>query len=122
MPRVAFTLRLHAGMVDAYVARHDPVWPEMLAEIAAAGRRDYSLFLDRTRSEVFGYYETDDDEAARAYLASSPVAARWEASMSPFFVDLDGRADRVAPLIEIFNLHDQLADLDAGTEHGSTPS
>jgi L-rhamnose mutarotase len=109
MTRIAFTLQVRPELVDAYVERHSPVWPEMLAEIAAAGRRNYSLFLDRERSLLFGYYETDDDEAARAYLAASPVAARWEASMAEFFVGLDGRADEAAAaLVEVFHLADQL--------------
>lgn len=107
--RVAFHLQIAPGMVDEYIARHSPVWPEMLAEIAASGRRDYSLFLGE-EGRLFGYYETDDDDAARAYLAASPVAARWEASMAEFFVGLEGRADQAAtPLTEVFNLDDQLS-------------
>lgn len=106
--RVAFQLQIAPGMIAEYIARHSPVWPEMLAEIAASGRRDYSIFLGEG-GRLFGYYETDDDDAARAYLAASPVAARWEASMSEFFVGLEGRADQAAaPLVEVFNLHDQL--------------
>ncbi|NYE17991.1 L-rhamnose mutarotase [Microbacterium immunditiarum] len=109
MPRIAFTLEVRPELLDAYVERHTPVWRDMLAEITAAGRRNYSIFLDRERSTLFGYYETDDDEAARAYLAASPVAARWEASMAEFFVGLEGRADQAATtLTEVFNLHDQL--------------
>lgn len=106
--RVAFQLQIRPDMVEEYIARHSPVWPEMLAEIAAAGRRNYSIFLGEG-GRLFGYYETDDDEAARAYLAASSVAAEWEASMASFFVGLDGRADQAAtPLTEVFNLHDQL--------------
>ncbi len=110
MTRVAFRLQVRPGMIDDYIARHSPVWPEMLAEIHAAGRRDYSIFLDLEHSTLFGYYETEDDDAAGEYLAASPVAARWEASMAEFFSDLDGRADQAAtPLTEVFNLHDQLS-------------
>lgn len=113
--RVAFRLTVRPEMIDAYIARHSPVWPDMLAEIEASGRRNYSIFLDRPTGTLFGYYETDDDEAARAYLASSAVATRWEASMAAFFTDLPGRADQAAtPLTEVFNLHDQLTE--------STPS
>lgn len=109
MHRVAFTLRIRPDLIDEYVERHDPIWPEMLAEIAAAGRRNYSLHLS-AEGVLFGYYETDDDEAARAYLADSPVAAKWEAQMAPFFVDLDGRPDQAATsLTEVFCLEDQLA-------------
>jgi L-rhamnose mutarotase len=110
MQRIAFTLRVRPRSLDEYVERHSPVWPEMLEEIAASGRTNYSIFLDRESSTLFGYYETEDDEAARAYLAASPVAARWEESMAPFFVGLDGRADQAASsLVEVFNLDDQRA-------------
>jgi len=119
--RVAFQLQIAPDRVEEYVARHTPVWPEMLAEIAAAGRRNYSLFLDRDNARLFGYYETDDDAAAQAYLAASPVAAEWEASMAPFFVGLAGRPDQAAtPLTEVFHLHDQLTA--SVTDHESDAS
>ncbi|MCR2800125.1 MULTISPECIES: L-rhamnose mutarotase [unclassified Microbacterium] len=107
--RVCFQLQVKPEMLDEYLRRHSPVWPEMLAEIAASGRRNYSLFLGEG-GRLTGYYETDDDQAAQAYLAASEVASRWEAEMAPFFVGLEGRPDQAAtPLTEIFNLHDQLA-------------
>lgn len=109
MTRVAFQLRIRPHLVEEYVARHTPVRAEMLAEIAAAGRRDYSLFLGEG-GVLFGYYETDDDAAAQGYLAASPIAARWEAEMAPYFDGLDGRPDQAAtPLTEVFHLEDQLA-------------
>ena len=112
MTRVAFQLQVRPELLDEYLARHSPVWPEMLAEIAAAGRRNYSLFLAEGGT-LLGYYETDDDEAAQAYLAASAVAARWEAEMGRFFIGLDGRPDQAAAtLTEVFHLEDQLADAD----------
>ncbi|WP_127473361.1 L-rhamnose mutarotase [Microbacterium sulfonylureivorans] len=113
MPRIAFQLQVEPELLDEYLRRHSPVWPEMLAEIAAAGRRNYTLFL-ADGGRLVGYYETDDDDAAQAYLAKSAVAARWEAEMGRFFVGLDGRPDQAAvPLTEIFHLEDQLADAEA---------
>ena len=106
--RVCFQLQVRPELLDEYIERHTPVVPEMLAEIAAAGRRNYSLFL-ADGGRLIGYYETDDDEAAQAYLASSAVAARWEAEMARYFVGLAGRPDQAAtPLTEIFHLEDQL--------------
>ena len=121
--RICFQLRVAPELLDEYIARHTPVWPEMLAEIAAAGRRNYSLFLG-DEGRLIGYYETDDDAAAQAYLAASPVAARWEAEMARFFVGLDGRPDQAATaLTEIFNLHDQLATAGASpSENEGTAS
>lgn len=107
LTRVAFQLQIRSGMIDEYVARHTPVRAEMLAEIEASGRRNYSLFL-ADEGRLFGYYETQDDAASRAYLAASEVATRWEAEMAPFFVGIDGRVDqRTTALREIFHLADQ---------------
>src|SRR5690606_22682138 len=107
--RICFQLQVRPELLEEYLARHSPVWPEMLAEIAASGRRNYSLFLGEA-GRLIGYYETDDDTAAQAYLAQSEVAARWESEMGRFFVDLDGRADQAAStLTEVFNLAEQLS-------------
>ncbi|WP_308491908.1 L-rhamnose mutarotase [Microbacterium terrisoli] len=109
MTRVCFELHVKPELLDEYIARHTPVRREMLDEIAAAGRRNYSLFL-ADGGRLIGYYETDDDQAAQAYLAASPVATTWEAEMAPYFVGLDGRPDQAAtPLTEIFHLADQQA-------------
>ncbi|MGZ0712506.1 L-rhamnose mutarotase (plasmid) [Coraliomargarita sp. W4R53] len=106
--RVCFQMQVKPELLDEYIARHSPVWPEMLAEIAASGRKNYSLFLGDA-GRLIGYYETHDDAAAQAYLAASAVAARWESEMGRFFVGLEGRPDQAAtPLTEVFNLHDQL--------------
>lgn len=108
--RVCFELRVRPELIDEYVARHTPVRADMLAEIAAAGRRNYSLFLGKG-ARLVGYYETDDDAAAQAYLETSPIAAAWEAEMAPFFLGLEGRPDQAATaLTEVFHLADQLAD------------
>lgn len=107
--RVCFQLQIRPELLDEYLARHSPVRPEMLAEIATAGRRNYSLFLGEGGT-LIGYYETDDDAAAQAYLVQSEVATRWESEMARFFVDLDGRPDQAAtPLTEVFNLAEQLS-------------
>lgn len=107
--RICFQLQVRPELLDEHLARHSPVWPEMLAEIAASGRRNYSLFLG-DGGRLIGYYETDDDDAAQAYLAQSEVATRWESEMSRFFVDLDGRPDHAAtPLTQVFNLAEQFS-------------
>jgi L-rhamnose mutarotase len=120
--RVCFQLQVAPDLLEEYIARHTPVWPEMLEEIAASGRRNYSLFLAEG-GRLIGYYETDDDAAAQAYLAASPVAARWEAEMARFFVGLDGRPDQAATsLTEVFHLDDQLQAARAAASSPSIPN
>ncbi|HEX8928725.1 MAG TPA: L-rhamnose mutarotase, partial [Actinomycetota bacterium] len=43
--RVCFLLQVRPDRVDEYRARHERVWPDMLAALRDAGWRDYSLFL-----------------------------------------------------------------------------
>ncbi|TXK19440.1 L-rhamnose mutarotase [Homoserinibacter sp. GY 40078] len=109
MERVCFQLQVKPGRMAEYVERHRAVWPEMLQAIADAGRRNYSLFL-RDDGLLIGYYETDDDAASAAALATDPRTAAWEAEAADFFVALPGaRPDQGAPrLAEVFHLEDQL--------------
>lgn len=112
MPRVCFQLRVDPDRLGEYRRRHAAVWPEMLREIAASGRRNYSLFL-RPDGLLIGYYETDSVERADAYLAESRIAALWEVHMAELFVGQDGRADQAATTLEeVFHLEDHLAALD----------
>ena len=52
--RVCFQLQVKPEMLADYVARHSPVRADMLAEIAASGRRNYSLFLAEDGLPSFG--------------------------------------------------------------------
>ena len=87
----------------------------MLEAIAAAGWRNYSLFL-RPDGLLIGYFETDELEASQAALAANPVTAVWEAEMADFFEAAvfespGARADQqLSEIPEVFNLEDQLAD------------
>ncbi len=109
--RVCFQLQVRPELIDEYVERHRAVWPTMLRAIEASGRRNYSLFL-RPDGLLIGYYEVDDDEAAKRSLADNPDTAEWEAQAAKYFVALDGRPDQAAPqLREVFHLEDQLAAL-----------
>ena len=109
MSRVCFQLQVRPERLDEYRERHASVWPEMLREIAASGRTNYSLFL-RSDGLLIGYFETDDLTASGRYLAASAVASKWEIEMAPFFVSLDGRPDQgFEQLPEVFNLDEQLA-------------
>lgn len=108
MQRVCFLLRVKPEHRAEYLARHEHVWPEMLAALRDTGWRNYSLFL-RGDGLLIGYVESDDLAASQAAMAATAVNARWQAEMAPFFVDLDGRPDEGFLLLdEVFHLEDQL--------------
>jgi L-rhamnose mutarotase len=89
MQRVCFLLRIKPEHREEYLARHQDVWPEMLAALRETGWRNYSLFI-ADDGLVVGYLETDDFDAAVRAMSETDVNARWQAEMTPFF-ELGGR-------------------------------
>ena len=104
MQRIAFRLRVKPGKLDEYIHHHAQVWPELLADLHAAGYRNYSIFSDGL--ELFGYFETQDLEAAQAAMANSDANRRWQEFMAEFLetpVDPEGKK-AMHFLPEVFHL------------------
>lgn len=99
--RSAFVLRVRPDKLDEYVAAHRDVWPELLAALREAGIRNYTIF--RNGNEMFGYFESDDLEAASRFMAEQEVSGRWQDAMAEL---LEERVpDGGAPALEeIFRL------------------
>jgi L-rhamnose mutarotase len=99
--RSAFVLRVRPDKLDEYVEAHRNVWPELLAALRRAGIRNYTIF--RHGNEMFGYFESDDLEAAGAFMAEQEVNARWQDAMAEL---LEERVPDEGPpaLEEIFRL------------------
>ena len=95
MERIGFTMRLLPGAEAEYRRRHAAVWPEMLAELRAAGRPDYSIFL--RGDDLFGYLEVDDLARSRRTWPRATVNARWQAEMGVADRPADRPGDRVPP-------------------------
>jgi L-rhamnose mutarotase len=80
MERVAFAARLVPGAESEYRRRHADVWPELLAELRAAGCRDYSIYLKD--DDIFGVFEVDDFRRFQAVMDASALSRRWEQEMT----------------------------------------
>jgi len=87
--RVCFLGRVRPERLAEYRARHEQVWPDMLAALQEAGWGNYSLFLTGDGLLV-GYLETQDYQAALDRMAATEVNARWQRDMAPYFTELDG--------------------------------
>ncbi len=85
MQRVGLLLKVRPEKLAEYRRLHDPIWPELAAELTASGIRNYSLWLQDDGTE-FGYLECDDWEAACAYLAQSEVHTRWQTMMREYLI------------------------------------
>jgi L-rhamnose mutarotase len=102
--RVCFQLRINPAKAEEYKARHAAVWPEMLDALRDAGWRNYSLFL-APDGMLIGYLECENFEQCLEMMAATEVNARWQESMSEFFVGLEGAPDEgMHPLEEVFHL------------------
>ncbi len=80
MPTYAWTGRLTPGCEAAYKQRHDQIWPEMVAQLKAAGFTRYAIFRDGLT--LFACFECADPIAAARHMAASAVRARWSAHMA----------------------------------------
>jgi L-rhamnose mutarotase len=99
--RSAFVLEVRPEHIDEYIAAHRDVWPEMLDALRRAGIRNYTIF--RTGNQMFGYFESDDLEAASRFLARQDVSARWQDAMAELLQDRVPN-EGAPPLEEIFRL------------------
>ena len=80
MIRKAFRMSVHPGRQDEYERRHRPIWKELEDVLIAHGVRTYSIYLDETTNELFGYVEIDD-QARWDAVAQTDVCRRWWAYM-----------------------------------------
>jgi L-rhamnose mutarotase len=81
MKHYAWALEVRPGYEEEYKKRHDEIWPDLAADIRAAGLRNYNIF--RHGLTLFGYFECDDLPKAIASLHASEANARWGAYMAP---------------------------------------
>jgi L-rhamnose mutarotase len=84
----AWVLEVRPGYEELYKQRHDAIWPEMLAELRAAGVHNYNIF--RYGLTLFGYFETDNLAETKSRLSKSVINAKWSEFMEPIMkIDLD---------------------------------
>jgi len=103
MHRVAFKLTLKPGVVAEYKKRHDEIWPELAAELKAAGVSDYSIFLDEETLTLFAVQKLSAGNTA-AKLPDSPIFRKWWHYMAPLMETHPDHSPVVQPLKEVFHL------------------
>jgi L-rhamnose mutarotase len=103
MQRHAFKMKLKPGVAAEYKKRHDEIWPELAAELTAAGVSDYSIFLDEETLTLFAVQKLSDDNTA-AKLPDSPVVRKWWDCMAPLMETRPDNSPVAKPLKEVFHL------------------
>ena len=100
MQRYGFKMRLKDdSVVEAYEALHVDIGDEVRAAHTRAGFRNYSIF--RYGLDLFGYFETDDAEAAFVRIEQEPVMAQWWSKTNPL-METDGTKPVFTPMKSVF--------------------
>ena len=103
MQRVAFKMKLKPGVVAEYKKRHDEIWPELAAELKAAGVSDYSIFLDEETLTLFAVQKVSEGNTA-VKLPDSPIVKKWWRYMAPLMETHPDHSPVAPPLREVFHL------------------
>ena len=103
MQRIAFMMQIKPGAEEEYRRRHQQVWPELLADLEAAGCHNYSIF---TRGDdLFAYMEVDDFARFKQRMAESAADRRWQTYMNEIMVkELDPAIGFPYVLPEVFHI------------------
>ncbi|MEO0666550.1 MAG: L-rhamnose mutarotase [Pseudomonadota bacterium] len=103
MEKYAFKMRLNPGCRDIYRARHDAIWPELLALLKDAGISDYSIHLDEETNILFGVLWRTDDHGMDD-LPAHEIMQRWWAHMADIMETGADNAPVAVPLTPVFHM------------------
>ncbi len=103
MKRLAFKMKLHAGLTEEYKRRHDQLWPELQQLLKQTGIEDYSIFLDEETNDLFGVLHVDNPDAMND-LPNHPVMKKWWAYMKDMMDCNPDNSPVSVPLKEVFYL------------------
>jgi L-rhamnose mutarotase len=101
--RIAFRMKVFPGQEAEYIARHNPIWPELEALLKEHGVRTYSIFLDRETNDLFAYAEIEDLAKWQA-VANTEICRKWWVSMAPLMPSNLDSSPVVAELAEVFHI------------------
>jgi L-rhamnose mutarotase len=76
MIRKAFVMSVDPKFHEEYERRHRPVWPEMEALLKTHGVHNYSIHLDESTHQLFGYAEIESEERWAA-IAKTEICQKW---------------------------------------------
>jgi len=101
--RIAFRMKVHPDQVPQYIARHNPIWPELEETLRSHGVESYSIFLDPATNDLFAYAEIADFDRWKA-IAQTEICRKWWNSMAPLMPSNDDASPVSSDLDEIFHI------------------
>lgn len=101
--RIAFRMKVHPGRIAEYKARHDAIWPDLVAALKAAGISDYSIWHDPETDCLFATLIRSDDHGM-ADVPKTEANKRWWAFMQDIMDYNEDGTPTVVALNQVFQL------------------
>ena len=103
MIRKAFLMSVNPDKHEEYERRHRPIWPELEQVLKSHGAHNYSIFLDKATSSLFGYVEIESEERWNA-IAKTPICRKWWAYMKDIMPSNPDNSPKSVELREVFHI------------------
>jgi len=99
----AWRMQLNAGEAAAYRQRHDEIWPELSAELLAAGVIDYRIYLDPDTNVLFAHLVATPGNDLDT-LPAKPIVNAWWDMMADIMETNADHSPREWELLPVFRL------------------
>lgn len=103
MIRKAVLMSVNADKHGEYEKRHRPIWKELHDVLKSHGVHNYSIWLDKKTSQLFGYVEIESEERWNA-IASTAVCRKWWAHMKDIMPSNPDNSPVSKELREVFHI------------------
>lgn len=103
MIRKAFLMTVNPDAHEEYERRHRPIWADLEAVLKSHGVHNYSIYLESSTSQLFGYAEIGSEERWAA-IADTDECKRWWAFMKDIMPSNADNSPISKELTEVFHL------------------
>ena len=98
-----FKMKIFDGQAAEYERRHNELWPEMKEMIHEYGGKNYTIFLDKETTVLFGYLEVESEELW-AKSADTAICRKWWDYMADIMYTNDDNSPVSVDLQNVFHL------------------
>jgi L-rhamnose mutarotase len=103
MQRLAFKMKLNKGQKEAYMQRHNALWPELKALLKDSGVSEYSIFFDDETHTLFAFQKVSGNNGSQD-LAENLIVKKWWDFMADIMEVNQDNSPVSIPLEEVFYL------------------
>lgn len=103
MQRLAFKMKLNLGQKEAYINRHNHLWPELKQLLKDNGVSEYSIFFDEETNTLFAFQKVSGNQSSQD-LSSNDIVKKWWDFMADIMEVNPDNSPVSIPLEEVFYL------------------